>query len=95
MKYVDIAPLTKEIDSLYDKWCGSSTGLEVAEEGASIDAAESIFGEVRKTIASLQQEMWKPSEEQMEALENAWLEYDGKETSIVLSSLMSDLQKLL
>lgn len=38
---------------------------------------------------------WRPSEEQMEALEKAWLEYDGKETSVVLSSLMLDLQKLL
>ena len=38
---------------------------------------------------------WKPSEEQMDALENAWLECDSKETSVVLSSLMSDLQKLL
>lgn len=38
---------------------------------------------------------WKPSEEQMDALEKAWLECDSKETSAVLSSLMSDLQKLL
>lgn len=58
-KYVDIELLTKEIDSLYDEWCGSSTGLEVSEEGASIGAAESIFEEVHKIIDSLSQEQPK------------------------------------
>lgn len=56
MKCVDIELLTKEIDNLYNRWCGSSTGLEVAEEGASIGTAESIFEEVHKIIDSLQQE---------------------------------------
>lgn len=56
MKHVDIELLTKEIDSLYDKWCGNSTGLEVGEEGASIGAVESCFEEIRKIIDSLQQE---------------------------------------
>lgn len=38
---------------------------------------------------------WKPSKEQMKALEKAWLECDNKETSVVLNSLMLDLQKIL
>lgn len=70
MKYVDIEPLTKEIDSLYDEWCGSSTGLEVGEEGASIGAAESIFEEVRKIIDSLQQEQTEVDLEK--EIENEW-----------------------
>lgn len=56
MKYIDADLLRKDIDSLYDEWCSSSTGFEVAEEGASIGTAESIFEEVRRIIDSLQQE---------------------------------------
>lgn len=67
MKYVDVERLTKEIDNLYNKWCGNSTGFEVAEEGASIGTAESIFEEVRKTIEFLQQEQtdFPTTDEQM------------------------------
>lgn len=72
MKYVDIERLSKEINSLYNKWCSSSTGLEVAEEGASIGTAESIFDEVRKIIDSLQQEQ---QEEPSESLEEAASNY--------------------
>lgn len=37
---------------------------------------------------------WKPSEKQMQALESVYFDCDSRETSAVLSSLMSDLQKL-
>lgn len=94
MKYVDTELLTKELDNLYDEWCGSSTGLEVAEEGASISTAESIFEEVHKIINSIQQEMWKPNEEQMKALSDAYVEASTFKIGDILESLYNDLQKL-
>lgn len=91
MKYADIELLTKEINSLYDKWCGSSTGLEVAEEGASIDTAESIFKEVRKIIGSLQQEPTPDTDVLHTELVNLLKTYRiGEETARTMADRIAD-----
>ena len=46
-------------------------------------------------IDSLQQEMWKPSEEQMEALSDAYVEASTFKMGDILESLYNVLQKLL
>lgn len=52
-----------------------------------------LIKSVRERLKSLRPS-WKPSEEQMEALSDAWLACDDKEKCELLSSLYDDLKKL-
>ena len=86
-------PEQKRHLGMKDQWC-----CNVA--WAAVRDSDAYNGEEKQFILDFLQRCnpqphWKPSEEQMDALEKAWLECDSKETSVVLSSLMSDLQKLL
>ena len=55
MKYIDADELKNKVNELRQDWLGSSTGLEVAEEGAELGAAESILDSIDDIIDSLQQ----------------------------------------
>lgn len=55
-KYIDADQLKNRVNELRQDWLGNSTGLEVAEEGAELGAAESILDSIDNIIDSLQQE---------------------------------------
>lgn len=66
MKYIDADKLKDKVNELRQDWLGSSTGLEVAEEGAELGAAESILDSIDDLIDSLQQE-------QSDQIECVWI----------------------
>ena len=62
---------------------------------AGLDGYGGNLKRLLESIDSLQQEMWKPSEEQMEALSDATVEIGSFKIADILDSLYDDLQKLL
>lgn len=82
MKYVDAEKLKKAINNLDTETC-------ISEEATGFyDAIDKVCD----VIDSLQQEMWKPSEEQIMYLAAA---VEESNENPVLDSLCHDLQKLL
>ena len=55
-QYINAEKLKAKINEVRQDWLGDSTGLEVAEEGAALGAAESILDSIDDIIDSLQQE---------------------------------------
>ena len=98
MKYIEADRLRAEIEikKKTEGWC------EVGKDTADIYYARGVrftCDFVLNLIDSLQQEMWKPSEEQMEALKLACKDAfecpEGGVPHMPLKSLISDLQKIL
>ncbi len=62
---------------------------------AGLDGYGGNLKRLLEDINSLQQEMWKPSEKQMEALSDAYAEASTFKMGDILESLYDDLKKLL
>ena len=101
MKYIDTDRLKSVIKRLADLYQDTFTDNMRDRLIDFIDACiPDIVLKKETTEDSIQQEQpkighWKPTEEQMEALEDAWFGCGNKETSLILSSLMLDLKKLI
>ena len=91
MKYIDVDKLKEVVDRVYNQY--------VYDYGLS--AAGSNMRWIYNAIDSLQQEMWKPSEEQITAAKSVYSvlkSHDiwGEDEHLpILMSLINDLQKLL
>ena len=91
MKYIDVDKLKEVVDRVYNQY--------VYDYGLS--AAGSNMRWIYNAIDSLQQEMWKPSEEQITAAKSAYSVLKSHDTwgedehLPILMSLINDLQKLL
>lgn len=74
MKYIDAEKLKEKIDEVRQDWLGDSTGLEVAERGAELGAAESILNSVDDIIYSLQKEQPEVDlEKEIDSCWQAWI----------------------
>ena len=77
MKYIDADELKNKVNKLRQDWLGNSTGLEVAEEGAELGAAESILDSLDDIIDSLQQEQPEVDLENEIQIYSNYLEENG------------------
>lgn len=75
MKYIDVVKLKNKVNEFRQDWLGNSTGLEVAEEGVELGAAESILDSIDDIIDSLQQEQTEVDlEKEMKEYFKGWTE---------------------
>ena len=89
MKYIDADKLIHDLEErIYAYSEGYAAGDLIRK-----DALETLLKDI-KHQCSLQQEMWRPSEKQMEALSDAYAEASTFKMANILESLYDDLKLL-
>ena len=90
MKYIDAEELKTELNKRIELLENGDAHPEVMKR---VEGVIKGYKATLSIIDSLQQEMWKPSKEQMEALYNVEFK-EFKKFGPILESLYNDLKKL-